>query len=210
MRKLRNSGNNGQDLLSNLKLRENPFSVPEGYFHNLTKDIIQRKNIVGNTKNALLTPVDFQAKLTTDILMRVSEEKLKATITGDGFTVPKEYFEQLQSAILEKTYQNDPKIISMPKSRPSSWIRYASAACIAVAASIFAFFQLDKEKAEPHTVQVENIIDEIPADEIISYLAFYSETGDYIVLSDELSKESTAIKASFSSEEIESYLENSI
>lgn len=213
MRKLRNSENNGQDLLSNLKSGENLFSVPENYFTSLTRDILQRKNIIDSTQKALSIPENYHKELTDDILMRVREEELKQKVSKDGFSVPAQYFKQLESAILEKTSTKDTPIISLPKPRRLSWLKYASAASIALAISVFIFFQLTEREVEPTTAQVGNIIDEIPADEIISYLAFYSETGDYIKLSEELERleeQSDDFEDSFSSEEIESYLENSI
>src|SRR5690606_4725428 len=213
MRKLRNSENNGHDLLNNLKSEENLFSVPENYFSNLTNDILQRKNIIDSTQKALSIPENYHKELTDDILMRVREEELKQKVSKDGFSVPAQYFKQLESAILEKTSTKDTQIISLPKPRRLSWLKYMSAASIALVVSLFVFFQLTERKVEPTNAQVDNIIDEIPADEIISYLAFYSETGDYIKLSEELERleeQSDDFEDSFSSEEIESYLENSI
>lgn len=210
MKKLRNSGNNDQDLLNNLKLHETPFSVPEEYFHNLTDVILQKKDIKSNSDKTWSVPPNYQQELTNDILLKVSEAKLKSTVAADGLTVPTGYFDQLHSSILKKTTQEDGKIVSFPKRRKLSWFRYTSAACIALAVSIFAFYQLSDEEVEPTTAQVEDIIDEIPDDEIINYLTFYSEPSDYLILSEELSEESTDFKDTFSSEEIESYLENSI
>lgn len=209
MKKLSNSELKGEGFLNDLKSQGNPFSVPEDYFHNLTNEIIQRKNIIESTEKALLIPPNYPAELTDDILLRIKEEQLKSIVNHDGFTVPTQYFEQLQTTILSKTARKDSKIIPIQKSR-RSWLRYASAASIALATSLFAFFQLSEKQGTSEVVQVEDIIDEVPAEDIISYLAFYSETGDYIILSEEFTEQSGDIKDSFSSEEIESYLENSI
>lgn len=214
MRKLRNSENQDQNLLNNPKLQENPFSVPKDYFHDLTSSIIRKKNIIESTDEAWSVPPNYQEELMNDILLKVSEEKLKSKINTDGFTVPANYFNQLQSSILDKTSKeeilNDGQIVPFKRSQYRSWIKYVSAACITLAISAVAFFQLNEQEPEPETTQAEDIINEIPADEIISYLAFYSETGDYLILSEELSEESDDFEDSFSTEEIESYLENSI
>lgn len=216
MRELRNSENKDQDLLNNPKLQENAFSVPKDYFHDLTNSIIQKKNIIESTNEAWSVPPNYQEELTNDILLKVSEEKLKSKIPTDGFTVPPNYFDQLQSSILEnispreEEIVNDGQIVPFKRSQYRSWIKYVSAACIALAISIVAFFQLNEKKSDPAMTQAEDIINEIPADEIISYLALYSETGDYLILREELSEESDDFEDSFSTEEIESYLENSI
>lgn len=215
MSKLRNSENQDQNLLNNPKLQENPFSVPKNYFHDLTNSIVQKKNIIESTEKAWLVPQNYQEELTNDILLKISEEKLKSRITTDGFTIPTNYFDQLQSSILEKTSQEEKitaeeQIVPFKRSQYRSWIKYVSAACIALAISVLAFFQSNEQEPELATAQAEDIINEIPADEIISYLAFYSETGDYLILSEELSDESDDFEDSFSTEEIESYLENSI
>lgn len=211
MKKLSTSGTNSKGLLNDLKLKESPFSVPKDYFHNLTKDITQKKNILESTQNALLVPPDYQAELTQDILLKIEEEKLRATVSHDGFTVPDQYFEELQAAILNKTSQKEKDATVIPFQKPRrTWLRYVSAASIVLALSIVAFFQLGEREATSEVVEAENIINEVPVDEIISYLAFYSETGDYIILSEELSEQTDDFKDSFSSEEIESYLENSI
>ncbi|MFB5946292.1 hypothetical protein [Albibacterium profundi] len=214
MRKLRNSENQDQNLLNNPRLQENPFSVPKDYFHDLTSSIIRKKNIIESTDEAWSVPQNYQEELMNDILLKVSEEKLKSKINTDGFTVPANYFNQLQSSILDKTSKeeilNDGQIVPFKRSQYRSWIKYVSAACITLAISAVAFFQLNEQEPEPETTQVEDIINEIRADEIISYLAFYSETGDYLILSEELAEESDDFEDSFSTEEIESYLENSI
>ena len=214
MRKLRNSENQDQNLLNNPRLQENPFSVPKDYFHDLTSSIIRKKNIIESTDEAWSVPQNYQEELMNYILLKVSEEKLKSKINTDGFTVPANYFNQLQSSILDKTSKeeilNDGQIVPFKRSQYRSWIKYVSAACITLAISAVAFFQLNEQEPEPETTQVEDIINEIRADEIISYLAFYSETGDYLILSEELAEESDDFEDSFSTEEIESYLENSI
>ncbi|WP_118194221.1 hypothetical protein [Albibacterium indicum] len=212
MKELRNSEYNNQDFLNDLKLQENPFSVPKNYFTNLSKDILQRKDIIDSTQKTLLTPENYQVELTNDILLKVSEEKLKSKVPRDGFTVPPSYFDNFRASILDEI-SKEGQIRSLPKPEKLPWARYAAAASIALVVSVVAFFQLSEKEVEPAAAQVENIIDEIPADEIISYLAFYSETSDYIKLSEELEQleeESDDFKDSFSSEEIESYLENSI
>jgi len=188
-------------------LQANPFSIPKDYFQTLKKEILFNTQLTKLSESTFSTSSDYQAQLTNDILAKVSEEKLKSSVPEDGFAVPDGYFEKLQNEIFKQTV-NQPRIVPLKKTK-TSWIFYTAAACLALAVSLFAFFSLNT--STNNTVANEHMnIDILPTEEIINYLAFYSETGDLITLSDQLSENSVNFTDSFSSDEIEAYLENSI
>lgn len=189
------------------ELRKNPFSVPDDYFNTLKNNILLNTSIHSLSDSVFSTPTDYQTQLTNSIIARVEEEKLKAQISEDGFTVPTGYFDNLQKEIISQTV-SEPKVIPIKKSK-TAWMSYAAAACIAILISLFALFP-QTQSNENSVANISTTIDALSTEEIIDYLAFYSETGDLTVLSDQLPEEPTNFTNSFSSDEIESYLENSI
>jgi len=82
------------------------------------------------------------------------------------YTVPNDYFEGLQSAILARTTQAPiakPKVIQL-------WMRYAAAACITLVAGTFVY--LNQESAETPN------FDAISDQEIVSYLQTNIDESD--------------------------------
>jgi len=188
-------------------LQTNPFSVPPDYFQTLEQSILLNTKISKLSESVFSTPQDYQSQLTNDLLTKITEEKLRASISGEGFIIPQGYFKKVNEEIIKQTVL-EAKIIPIKKSR-TTWISYAFSSCVDIAVSIFTLFQISDSNEKAVAVEQVNI-DVLPTEEIINYLAFYSETGDLMTLSDHLSDESVNFTDSFSSEEIESYLENSI
>lgn len=207
MNNLGKDENKENDFRLPVNLQGNPFSVPSNYFPTLEQSILTSIKIDKLSESVFSTPQEYQSHLTHDVLARIGEEKLKSSIVADGFTVPQTYFKEVREEILQQTV-NEPKIVPLKKSR-TAWLSYAAAACVAVAISVFALLQTADSVDENNAIEQVNI-DVLPTEEIINYLAFYSETGDLMTLSDQLSEEPYNFTDSFSSEEIESYLENSI
>jgi len=189
------------------ELRKNAFSVPDNYFSTLKNNILLNTSIHTLSDSVFSTPADYQTKLTNSIIERVEEEKLRARVNEEGFIVPTGYFDILQKEIISQTV-SEPKIIPIKKLR-IAWMPYAAAACLAIVISFFALFP-QTQSNENKIAKMSSGIDDLPTEEIIDYLAFYSETGDLTALSNQLSEESANFTNSFSSDEIESYLENSI
>lgn len=190
-------------------LRENPFSVPSGYFQSLEQSILFNKKINDLSKDIFSTPQDYQSQLTNDILARVSEEKLREKVSADGFSIPtSNYFSNAKEEILRRT-SSEPKVIPIRRKSKAVWMSYAAAACLAIGVGMFAL--LPQTNSSDSAIANNTVsIDVLPTESIIDYLSFYSETGDLMVLSDHLSENSVNFSDSFSSDEIESYLENSI
>lgn len=214
MKNIGQNGNKKNEVGLNPDLKENPFSVPKDYFQTSKKDILQSINIIKLAESSFSTPSDYQTQLTQDILTRVSEEKLKSHIHEDGFSVPDGYFNDLQKGILSQTTKQ-PKVVPIKRFK-TSWLSYGAAACLVLAVSIFMITYQNQPSDEATEANIANlpselhIIDVLPTETIINYLAFYPETGDLLILSDHFTEESDIYPDSFSSDEIELYLKNSI
>src|SRR5690606_196102 len=109
-------------------------------------------------------PSDYQKQLTNDILAKISEEKIKAAVPVDGFSVPDDYFSTLQKEILEQTV-SEPRTIPI-KRKKTSWISYAAAASIALAVSTFAWFS-QTQYNENSTSNQQVKLEALPTEEII-------------------------------------------
>lgn len=214
MKNIGQNGNKNNEVKLNSDLKRNPFSIPEDYFQNSKKDILQSIKISKLSGPTFSTPADYKTQLTQDILTRVSEEKLKSQIQKDGFTVPNNYFNNLQKETIAQT-TNQPKIVPLKKLK-TSWLSYGVAACLALAISIFTITyqnQQSEESIETDLTALANElhnIDTLPTETIINYLAFYPESSDLLILSDHLTEESDIYTDTFSSDEIELFLKNSI
>lgn len=189
----------------------NPFSVPDDYFTSLRQDIMAQVKISQashspfSTPKPFSTPENYEQQLRDDILLRISEENIKTRVAETGFVVPQGYFDTLSADILSKTGRV-PKVLPIKRSAP--WYSWAAAASVALVISMFAWFSSEPTDANNNPIQAS--IDVVPTDDIIQYLAYYSETGDLITLSERMPDRTENFSESLSSEEIEAYLENSI
>lgn len=214
MKNIGQNGNKKNEVGLNPDLKKNPFSVPEDYFQSSKKDILQNIKVIKLAESTFSTPSDYQTQLTQDILTRVSEEKLKSQVHEDGFSVPDGYFNDLHKGILSQTTKQ-PKVVPIKRFK-TSWLSYGAAACLALAISIFTITYQNQSSEETIEADIADLaselhnIDVLPTETIINYLAFYPESGDLIILSDHLAEESDLYPDSFSSDEIELYLKNSI
>lgn len=201
-------------------LERNPFLVPEDYFSMLKEEIMLKMRISELGEDAFVVPSTYQKTLRQDILSKISENKLKTLIPAKKPAVPSGYFEDLQERILSKTTrvnvdgsdknhkESKKPVQNTPIRRLGvrKWMSYVAAASITIAIALFAI--LDGVKIPNggnigYSAQVEGI----PTEEIINYLAYYSEAGDLQYLSEQLKDRSTNITDNIPSQEIEAYLE---
>jgi hypothetical protein len=215
--------------INNLILREtlkgNPFLVPDDYFSILREEIIFKKNISKLGESSFIVPQDYQKNLNQDILSKISEERIKEFLPAHEPAVPTGYFNDLQARIINKTIRANEvdmpftidselienEIIDSPikRLRFRKWLPYAVAASVAIILGLFTI--LDGEiSTNDQTINYSAQIDSVPTDEIISYLAYYSEAGDLLYLSEQLNDLSVDITENLSSQEIEAYLEYGI
>lgn len=201
-------------------LERNPFLVPEDYFSTLREEIILKKRIVKLGEPSFVVSPTYQKALRQDILTKISENELKTLVPTKNPAVPPGYFEDLQKRILNRTtkvdidgndesYEEHDKTIQGKPSRRlgiRKWIPYVAAASITIAVALFTILEgvkLPNGNSLDYFAQVE----EIPTEEIINYLAFYTEAGDLQYLSEQLNDRSTNITNNIPSQEIEAYLE---
>ena len=222
MRKKESSGAQINNPLLRKSLERNPFSVPEDYFLKLKEEITLKKRISELGESSFIVPPTYQKTVRQDILLKIRENELRALFPIKKPAIPSAYFEDLQKRILNKTtrvdvdasenyrsHQNRKQVIQ-GKTSPNLGIRklipYMAAASITIAVAFFAILdgvKLPNGRDLDYFAQVE----EIPTEEIITYLAHYTEAGDLQYLSEQLQDRSTNITDQIPSQEIEAYLE---
>ena len=201
-------------------LERSPFLVPEDYFSTLKDEIKLKKRISELGESSFILPSAYHETLRQDILSKISENELKKLIPTKKPAVPSGYFEDLQERILSKTTKSD--INDADKSQKElkrfipktttrrlgvrKWIPYMAAASITIAIALFAILDGVKTPNGRDTGYSAKM-EEIPTEEIINYLAYYSEAGDLQYLSEHLNDRSTKITDNIPSQEIEAYLE---
>lgn len=200
-------------------LKGNPFLVPEDYFVRLKQEILLKKRISELGEASYVTPKGYQDSLRQDILSGISEQKLKKKLTNPISDVPVGYFEDLQKRILnqivgekvEKEISVEP-VQNTPARRLGirKWIPYASAAAITIAISVFAIVEGVKTSQHKNATDYSAKIEVVSTDEIINFLASYSEPGDLQHLSNQLQDRTDDIVDDLTEQEIEAYLEYSL
>lgn len=206
--------------LSRKNLERNPFLVPDNYFSSLKEEIKLKKRISELGEPSFVVPPTYQKTLRQDILSEISENKLKTLVATKNPLVSSGYFEDLQEKILSKTIRVDNddanerhKEFKKPIPRTPSrylgirkWAPYVAAASITIAIALFAILD-DVKISEGRNMNYSAQVEEISTEEIINYLAYYTEAGDLQYLSEQLNDRSTNITDNISSQEIEAYLE---
>nr|WP_121273922.1 hypothetical protein [Pedobacter schmidteae] len=131
-------------LLATLPV-SHPFSVPEGYFENLSLQLTD-SIYLEKLKNEIPAPGfevpdnyfnDLQQQISSEILAN----RLKTVAPVGDYAVPAHYFEQLQAKIQSKTIgeqkQQTAKIVRLWRSKV---VKYASAACFVMLSAIGIYF----------------------------------------------------------------------
>lgn len=182
----------------------NPFKVPDGYFEEMSAQLLSRIKIIekDNNQPLLEIPEGYFETLEDKIVSRSRLDELKENSTSEIFAVPDKYFETLESKIKARIDTND-KISSTPKVRrlTTSWITYAAAACLTLVVGISIYLNADSKNAE---TQIANL----PAEEIVDYLQLYSDAGDAAIISESLDTETelSELSQEIPAQEIEQYL----
>jgi hypothetical protein len=145
--------------------------------------------------------------------------KLKEIARDSKLSVPEGYFEDLQLKILSKTRKYnveselfDQNPLDTVDGKPIrrlgiyKWMPHIAAA-IAIVIGLFTILEGEKMTAEPSPTNYSAQIQSVPTDEIINYLAYYSEIGDIEYISEQIQDQSNNFIEGLSSQEIETYLE---
>lgn len=204
------------------QLQEEQFTVPEGYFEDLSLSILAKVS-EGNLREEVQesgfeVPEQYFETSADQIMASIAVEGLKSEVQTDGFSVPTGYFEQLTTGILDQV--QDEKVIQMPKSvpaatvkksRPVVWIGAAAAACVAafVGVSTYNSTPTNTDQAIASVASAQQVsLDEIPEDEIISYLASHSDGTDLAYYAEYIyePEASETIGSQIEDKELEEYL----
>ena len=118
--------------------RDNPFSVPDGYFSALSDRLLINTKIYAEQAdtsiNSARVPERYFNDLSGQILNKIKNQdssveefpSLASLKDKNVFSVPEGYFESLSNQVLSKISRNSAKVISI-----KNWMKYASAAVIA-------------------------------------------------------------------------------
>lgn len=167
-----------QKITSTINLEKlktgNGFTVPENYFNQLTSNIQSRINIeayVNNDAHGHAVPADYFENMEQQISARIMVEE--ALNEQENFTVPDDYFDKLNKAILNKTVNQG--IVKhkgvVRKMFASANFRYAAAACLALFISTGIFIkQYTTPVAQHQKVSLRQQLSAISTGDIQSYL----------------------------------------
>lgn len=166
-------------------LRVNPFSVPDGYFSELSKQIINRRSLedkIDKNRNPFITPEGYFTNLKERIHIHITAEKLRKGINEGGFHTPEGYFDTLSHKILEKVKKPEDITPSLKKEQNNvwsikKWNRYLTAACLIIALGIGTYLMIPQQR-QSNSVSFADITD----DEIINYLVQSAEDDDILYL----------------------------
>jgi hypothetical protein len=153
------------DSFLDKRFKENPFLVPDNYFHNLEEQILAISKLhAKETAESFKTPEGYFEDMNARILSQIA---ISGTSTQNNFEVPDLYFENLSTTILEHTKKSGTaKVIKF------SVVKYAAAAVLLIATTLGAYLYQTNNK------NVTDKLANIPEQEIVDYLKFYTDPND--------------------------------
>lgn len=165
--------------------KKNIFSVPEGYFDELTVNTLKRVD-TGDLKTALTVPEGYFEGLAISVLrkiksleddpaveLRTLSPMLYSIQNENVFEVPRGYFNHLQNDILDKVITKPAKVVELKK-KDSIW-KYAVAAVVTGIIGVSSLMMFNTQQTvssnEASTFQqIDKAIASLSEDEIIKYL----------------------------------------
>jgi len=207
---LENTGTDWKDeapLLAAMPVT-NPFIVPDNYFTGLNESIKSRcliEEVRFNNEDEFPIPAGYFESLSSRIEGRISEEKIRAIVPSDGFSVPENYFSGLEHRILAKTNAAEKPAEASVRPFRSNWLRYAAAACVTLAVGS-ALILNNRENS------FDSQLGSLPDQEIINYLQLHSDLGDTPLIMESLSQNLnlTNIGNEISDAELEDYINTTL
>ncbi len=133
--------------------RNTPFSVPEGYFEELS----------GNAVSAAKA-IDFVNDELETISPLLSELKNK-----NPYTSPSGYFENLSTEILSKI-KNEPVKVQVISINKRAWLKYAAAAVVVGVITTVGFFALNKSNSRAGITDPIAALSKVSDDDMNNYL----------------------------------------
>lgn len=179
-----------------------PFTVPSGYFENLSDNLSTRvfiESVHVKENSGFGVPQNYFEDLTSRIKSNVTVENLRSIDVSGGFIVPDGYFTELSSKINTRVQESDIKETPVRKLF-TSWVSYAAAACVTAMIATGIYLNTD-------SYNFNEKLAEVPDEEIINYLQAHSTAGDtpFIIENinpDELEK----VTPDVSADELELYI----
>ncbi|MCO5934056.1 hypothetical protein NAF17_00770 [Mucilaginibacter sp. RB4R14] len=160
---------------------EKIFAVPTGYFDQLTQNIQSRINIetaASSEAENFSVPAGYFDNLQQQITARIAVEEL--LVKEPAFTVPDNYFEQLNRDILNKTINQEAVIRKtiVRKLWASNTFKYATAACLLLIVGTGAFLREAQQPVTHSQTLLHKQVSNIPVDEIKDYLELNIDAND--------------------------------
>lgn len=174
--------------------RDNPFTVPAGYFESLTEQVkaqtfIESKRF--NVQDEFSIPENYFIGLTQRIQSRIAIENKLNQKSEQGFSVPDEYFVNLNNRIQSRIGK-----------KKSYWFSYAAAACITMIIGSVIYFN-----SSYYTISRE--LSDVSDQEIINYLQIHTTVSDNQYIIDHLNTEELQqVNNDISAQELELYINN--
>ncbi|RYY30741.1 MAG: hypothetical protein EOP46_21275 [Sphingobacteriaceae bacterium] len=200
-------------IQSALNVENTGFKVPENYFNDLSNNIQSRISIeeaIGNENAGFEIPQGYFENMQQQITARIAVEEALSVRTEETFAVPAGYFDKLSAAILYKTVNAQPEVITEPVQRrgivrrmfASGIYKYAAAACVTIA--VGATFLLNSNTpapAENTASYLHNRLSNIPVSEIKNYVEQNLDAGE---------TQTTLVNQNISNEEILDYIDTEL
>jgi len=162
---------------------ENGFAVPKDYFDELSNNIQSRINIeayVNTEAHGHAIPQDYFANLEEQVNARIFvEEALNQT---ESFTVPADYFDKLNQAVLNKTVKQE--IVKRKKQGivrrmyETNTFKYAAAACFMVMVGTGLIITNLATPTEHANTFLHKQLSTVPTSDIQSYLQDNVDAND--------------------------------
>ncbi len=189
------------------------WETPTGYFENLADQIQTRIRVetIADQENDFSVPMGYFEQLSERIEARQFEDKLRTTISTDGFVAPDQYFSKLTAGITAKITQEDAAVVPtrgttvVRKINIQSWVQYAAAACVATILGLTSYNAVVDHNAVDAT---QSHLAAVPDEEIINYLASSNTSDDMLYIMEyivEPAKEE-AVCSEVKDNDIEDYL----
>jgi len=165
MNKEENMEREMDDSFLDKRFKENPFLVPDNYFDNLEEQILAVSKLPAQkTAESFKAPEGYFEDMNAKILSQIA---ISGASAQNNFEVPDQYFEDLSTKILEKT-----KKPATAKVIKFSFVKYAAAAVLLIATTLGTYLYQTTNK------NVSDKLANIPEQEIVDYLKFYTDPND--------------------------------
>lgn len=181
--------------------RDTPFSVPSGYFENLSENLKAQallESVRFENEEEFKLPENYFEQLPGRIEDRILAEKIQQLVPSEGYTVPDAYFSQLSARINSRIKEE--RSVVKRKTIFSTWASYSAAAAITMLIGTVIYFN-----STGYTIGKQ--LSDVPDQEIINYLQIHSTVNDMPYIIENINPEGMKqITTDVSSDELEQYI----